>query len=247
MSRPAGAQVRLGHVIVIPPKQAVVDPPGKTVQSALARMGCTGIVAVALVLNCAARAATESDIPAVETQDAVMAPEEEVLQVADWADARFVMAAGGERWLDEGRANVLLQAEVPPFSFTYAGKASGPLLASWPRTVQRQDYADRSEQRVRWQDPETGLAVSAVLQTFKGYPAADLCFASRIAGPRTRPSWRTFKPWMSRWPLATTRTRRGSTSFGEIPAAKRASRPSARLCRSNRPSAWPPPAGGLRP
>ena len=317
--------------MVVTPKKAGVETQGKTARSALAQMGCTGIVALALTLNCAARAATESDIPGVETEDAVMAPAEEVLQVADWAsraftqagapgakprielavrrqdhnvlrfgqscmetpirigsqtytrglgthahseiavtvpggatrfeaavgvdnnydtqgtrgsvqfsveingkeafhsatlrgsdaavpvsvelppgageivlkvsdagdgvaydqadwaDARFIMAQSGERWLDEGRANSLLQAEAPPFSFTYAGKASGPLLASWPRAVQRQGYADRLEQRVRWQDPETGLAVSAVLQTLKSYPAADWVLYFENCGSRDTP------------------------------------------------------------
>lgn len=92
---------------------------------------------------------------------------------ADWADARFVMAEGGERWLDDGQPNLLLQGSVPPFSFTYAGKTSSALLPTWPRTFQTRDYPDRFERQVRWQDPQTGLAVSAVVQTFKRYPAAD--------------------------------------------------------------------------
>lgn len=92
---------------------------------------------------------------------------------ADWADARFLLADGSVRYLDEGRADSLLPVPVPPFSFVYGGKPSSEFLASWPRTVETSEDAEAVRHTVRWTDPQTGLEVRAEAKVFRGYPAMD--------------------------------------------------------------------------
>ncbi len=106
---------------------------------------------------------------------------------ADWADARFVMSDGSERWLDEGHANLLLQPGSPPFSFVYGGSDSRQLLKTWRRTVQTEELPDRVERRVCWQDAETGLAVTAVVGSFRRYPAADWVLYFENGGTQDTP------------------------------------------------------------
>jgi alpha-galactosidase len=92
---------------------------------------------------------------------------------SDWADACFVMADGTVRWLDADRDQAWLADGPLPFSFTYGGVASTELLPAWKRTVETTEDEVRTEHRVRWADPKTGLVVDAVVQAFKQYPAVD--------------------------------------------------------------------------
>ena len=92
---------------------------------------------------------------------------------ADWADARFVMADGSERWLDEGHDDMFMTGTAAPFSFVHGGAGSTNLLSKWKRTTEVREDTKTTRRLVRWTDPETGLAVGAEVKTFKRYPAVD--------------------------------------------------------------------------
>ena len=93
---------------------------------------------------------------------------------SDWADARLIAADGKTRWLDEKRPTTLLMgADSPPLSFTYAGKPSSGLLANWKHSATVRETARGTECEATWEDPETHLAVTAVATAFKEYPAVD--------------------------------------------------------------------------
>ncbi|MDX9978422.1 MAG: NPCBM/NEW2 domain-containing protein, partial [Lentisphaeria bacterium] len=102
---------------------------------------------------------------------------------ADWADARFLLADGTAKYLDEGRVDSLLPVPVPPFSFVYGGRPSAEFLASWPRTV----TTTEGVHTVCWADPQTGLEVKAVARTFRDYPATDWVLHFTNTGPADTP------------------------------------------------------------
>jgi alpha-galactosidase len=97
---------------------------------------------------------------------------------ADWADSHFVMHDGSIRRLDENQLDLIFAETKAPFSFLYNGAAAGELLPSWQKVARTEEDADRTIDTVIWTDPQTGLRVSAVVTTFRRYPAADwvLCF-----------------------------------------------------------------------
>lgn len=100
-------------------------------------------------------------------------PDGPAFDQADWADARFTMADGKPRWLDDNQPDRLLMPDGVPFSFTYGGKPSSALLPTWQRRVSRRDTAEKTEYEVTWSDPQTGLQVTAVVTAFKLFPAVD--------------------------------------------------------------------------
>ncbi len=62
----------------------------------------------------------------------------------------------------------------PPFSFTYDGRPSAPLLAEWPVKVadERLD-ANRTRRTLTWTDPKTGLEVRCVAVDYADFPAVE--------------------------------------------------------------------------
>ncbi len=106
---------------------------------------------------------------------------------ADWADACLVMQDGSVRWLDENQSDMLLMKEVIPFTFMYGGSPSSALLGSWERKVETKDCPDRTEYRVTWTDPKTGLCVTAVAGAFKRYPAVEWLLTFENTGSADTP------------------------------------------------------------
>lgn len=106
---------------------------------------------------------------------------------ADWADARFAMADGSERWLDEGHEDTLLTGTTAPFSFVFGGVDSASLLPKWARTSAIREDTETTRRMVRWADPETGLAVSAQVRTFKHWPAIDWVLSFENTGTNVTP------------------------------------------------------------
>jgi alpha-galactosidase len=93
---------------------------------------------------------------------------------SDWADARLIMADGSTRWLDENRSKSLLADPTsPPFSFDLGGKPSSAFLKSWKHSATTRETDRGAECEATWEDPATGLTVTAVATTFKDYPAVD--------------------------------------------------------------------------
>ena len=106
---------------------------------------------------------------------------------ADWADAKFKINGGKDRWLDVNQSNGFLQDGGAPFSFVYGGASSADLLKVWKRSVETRDLPDRVEQDIRWQDPKTGLSVTAVVKSFKRYPAVDWLLYFENGGEQDSP------------------------------------------------------------
>lgn len=90
---------------------------------------------------------------------------------ADWADASVVTDSGRVLWADADPQPFL--APGTPFSFRYQGAASAALLKDWPRTAETSETASRRLWRVQWQDPKSGLRVTASVTAFKRYPAVE--------------------------------------------------------------------------
>jgi alpha-galactosidase len=107
----------------------------------------------------------QSDIPARVYSDFIMASQKEVQQALDWANTAF-----------NGAPSPFVESILganPPFSFVYDGTPSRELLGKWKRTVETKELGDSVEHQVHWNDPETGLVVTAVVTAFKEYPAVD--------------------------------------------------------------------------
>lgn len=92
---------------------------------------------------------------------------------SDWADARFEMVNGRTVWLDENQDDILLQENEIPFSFDYDNVSSRAFLSSWTQAIKIDEHADRLRYDVQWNDPQTGLCVSADVSIWKEYPAVD--------------------------------------------------------------------------
>lgn len=116
----------------------------------------------------------------------------------DWTRLSFTQAqADGVRPRSESEAqpqgrneaegNLLLQPGGPPFSFVYGGSDSKQLLKTWRRAVDTEDHSDLVERRVRWEDGKTGLALTAVVRSFKRYPAADWVLYFENGGTQDTP------------------------------------------------------------
>jgi alpha-galactosidase len=95
---------------------------------------------------------------------------------ADWAAAQLVMSDGSVIWLDDlasQGSGDFWPAAKPPFSFVYHGASSETFLSSWKREVHRDDLSDRVTRQIHWQDPQTGLKITALATEFKDFPAVE--------------------------------------------------------------------------
>nr|WP_321471245.1 alpha-galactosidase [uncultured Paludibaculum sp.] len=94
----------------------------------------------------------------------------------DWADARVTMADGSVVWLADLPAGPLPApyAPGPPFSFRYGGRESAEFLAQWKteRTSRPLD-AQRTQSRVSYTDPASGLQVRVDAVTYLDYPTVE--------------------------------------------------------------------------
>jgi alpha-galactosidase len=98
-------------------------------------------------------------------------PDGPAFDQADWADACVVTRSGQLLWADEDTQPFL--ATGTPFAFRYQGASSSGFLRDWPRTVETSETPSRRLWRVHWQDPKTGLRVTANVTAFKRYPAIE--------------------------------------------------------------------------
>ena len=61
-----------------------------------------------------------------------------------------------------------------PFSFTYDGRKSRDLLQGWGRQIEHQNLKNRRTQhRLTWVDPQTGLEVSGVAVEYADFPVVE--------------------------------------------------------------------------
>lgn len=113
---------------------------------------------------------------------------------ADWADAQFILEDGRVLWLDEGQNNLLLlESEVPPFSFIYGDKFSAPLLAEWNRQVEKEEAKGWTLHKVSWFDRDTSLLVEADVKVFKDFPAIEWVVYFENKGDKDTPIIRDIK------------------------------------------------------
>ena len=86
------------------------------------------------------------------------------------------------------QAHLLHRDASPPFSFSYNGETSRPLLPKWPRRAQRKRLdASRTEHTVIWADAKTGLEVRCVSVTYSDYPAVEWTVYFKNAANRDTP------------------------------------------------------------
>ena len=104
---------------------------------------------------------------------------------ADWADARITTPTGEVLYLDDIKIPFI--GEGIPFSFQYGGVHSSELLPHWTFSEKSQKLADRTQAEYRWLDPKTGLAVTAVVETFDQYPAVDWLLYFENTGDKETP------------------------------------------------------------
>lgn len=96
---------------------------------------------------------------------------------ADWADAQVVLADGQKVWLADlpiiGPQTRKFTVE-PFFSFTYDGKPSAELLATWElKRASRQLDDKRTEHTLTYTDPKTGLVLRCVGVEYRDFPTVE--------------------------------------------------------------------------
>ncbi|MGD0093356.1 MAG: alpha-galactosidase [Planctomycetota bacterium] len=127
----------------------------------------------------------ENAVPAAAPDDAVMAQPAEIAGAQEWVAAAF---GGAKRTADQPVVlDLLFAGTEPPFSFVYGGAQSAGLLKTWPREVEEKELADRVQHTVHWTDAATGLRVTAVVSTFKRYPAVDWVLYFENQGAKDTP------------------------------------------------------------
>jgi len=96
---------------------------------------------------------------------------------ADWAEAKAVLADGKEVWLSDLPMLLLHRGPTstePPFSFTYGGKPSAPLLAGWgPRRESRPIEGVGTGHTLAWRDGATGLEVRCEAIEYARFPVVE--------------------------------------------------------------------------
>jgi alpha-galactosidase len=112
---------------------------------------------------------------------------------ADWADAKVTLVDGSELWLGDlplrdlrgGPPTTLVpRTSDLPFAFRYGGTSSDELLATWPRTVAREQLdPQRTQHTIIWSEPGPGLEVRCVVVEYADFPALEWTLYFRHVGP----------------------------------------------------------------
>lgn len=132
------------------------------------KLSCALIFCLFALWNAAIVAQGDSGVAVAEPNDSIMASRAECQEMLGWAGAVFADAKGPD-------LKSPLVTPAVPFSFRYGVADSASLLPTWKRTVELKDrdMGDRVQHRVFWDDPKTGLRVTAVASAFKQYPAVE--------------------------------------------------------------------------
>ncbi|MBI5831274.1 MAG: NPCBM/NEW2 domain-containing protein [Armatimonadetes bacterium] len=95
---------------------------------------------------------------------------------ADWADARVLLADGGEVWLGDLPIGLDARADLaptPPLSFTLDGQPSAALLAEWPCERKRETVGVATTYSAVWRQPGGPLAVKLEGRAFHDCPVVE--------------------------------------------------------------------------
>ncbi|MFH0946593.1 MAG: alpha-galactosidase [Planctomycetota bacterium] len=109
-----------------------------------------------------------------------------------WGEAKVVLGDGREIRLqdlplDEPFGSPLSPAQ-PPFSFVYGGRNSAELLPKWRvESSSRALDAERTEHRLVYTDPDTGLELCCAAVEYHDYPAVEWTLYFRNMGPEKTP------------------------------------------------------------
>lgn len=109
---------------------------------------------------------------------------------ADWALAQLLMADGSVVWLDdvaEKGAGKFWPGSGIPFSFVYDGTPSEKLLTNWHRRSLTNPPSNPKVFQTQWEDPQTGLVVTASAMAFTDFPAVDWTLQFRNTGAKDSP------------------------------------------------------------
>jgi alpha-galactosidase len=110
---------------------------------------------------------------------------------ADWVDAQVRLKDGREIWLAdlpvrEGERE--RYSTEPPFSFTYGGQASSTLLPAWQLKRDSKPLGPhRTERRLVWSDPKTGLQVRCVAIEYDDFPTLEWTLYFKNTGTNDTP------------------------------------------------------------
>ena len=106
-----------------------------------------------------------------------------LVTIGSWAAAAILLCgntAGAATKEDASTKNAWFKEHLTdgksslPFSFTYDGRPSAPLLAEWPVKVAEERLdANRTRRTLAWTDPKTGLEVRCVAVDYADYPAIE--------------------------------------------------------------------------
>lgn len=109
---------------------------------------------------------------------------------ADWADGHVVLQNDKTLWLDEilQTGTIPEFSPEPPFSFVYGGRSSREFLKDWARkqTIKKIDRC-RTQYRVTYTDPETGLEIEMDGIAYGDFPAVEWVVWFRNRGSADTP------------------------------------------------------------
>ena len=111
---------------------------------------------------------------------------------SDWADAAVTLELGERLWLDEMTVVGRETRREIPFSFTYDGKSSAQLLATWKRTSKKlADENGRQRHEINYTIRPTGWRLFARRRCSPNSRPSSGCYASAMAARRPRRCWKT--------------------------------------------------------
>ncbi len=106
----------------------------------------------------------------------------ELEQAHQWVMASFQNAS------ETAPPPIRLSSSGPPFSFVYGTKASVDLLPTWKANISSTDLdPNRTEHRLVWTDPETGLQVRCVALEYHDFPTVEWTLYFKNTGTNPTP------------------------------------------------------------
>ena len=113
----------------------------------------------------------------------------------DWADAKVVLANGGEVWLGDmpviagiGRPLHKRMVSRPPFSFVYGDRTSDELLGAWKfQEMTKELDVNRISRTLDYTDPNTGLVVRCEEIEYKDFPTVEWTLYFKNTGSADTP------------------------------------------------------------
>ncbi len=114
---------------------------------------------------------------------------------SDWADAKVVLADGKELWVGGLAFVAAADKGGLPLSFTYGGKGSSELLATWARKHAREKIDNaRTRHTITWTDKRTGLVVRCEAVEYHDFPTVEWTVYFKNTGTKDTPILADIQP-----------------------------------------------------